>query len=503
MSDSSYITNLRQAQTLVGARFVPSIVNNVISFNNNNNNNGNNNNGNLSFPSGFSVQSITPNSVLVNITGSVNISENLNVEGGIDPLFLQLKPQTGSNSPFNLKGTLWVRTYFDNQNQPQYSLNLDDKLVYDTTNLHITSISNLEFQTLKATILNVDSISTSATNQTSTITINAHLVPSATNTFSLGTSQTRWSTIYADKLFVSPNTIIVSGDDGKEMSISYDVTNGTSFITHNEVTVQTVTTSKTIPGIIDPALISFSGLSFASKINLSEYKNNIGDSLINLLLRSIYTLDISVNTTRFSQPDSIPEYNINMINEALNGKYYIVVNNNRNNEQIFLPKIKASLNSTKSILTSKFSLHSEELLSIGDGDILIIVSSCIPNGENFDFYFGIQNINFRLPINSINNSNIIDNSITENKLVNQSISNTKLANKSITLRTLSDDVIDLILNKSIDNSTISSISCLCNNIESKVNTLEKYIKLLSYTYFIKDTYSGSTITLDNINEIEI
>jgi hypothetical protein len=195
-----------------------------------------------------------------------------------------------------------------------------------------------------------------------------------------------------------------------------------------------------------------------------------------------------------------------MINELLNGKYYIVQNNNKNNEQIFLPKIKASLNSTKTNITSQFSLVSQESVTVTDGDILIIVSSCIPNGNNFDFYFGIQNINFRLPINSVNNTNLIDNSITESKIVNQSVSNTKLANKAITLRTLSDDVLDLILSNkpnNSDNSTISSISCLCNIIESKVNTLEKYIKLLSNTYYINDTFSGSTITLDNINEIEI
>ena len=488
MSDSSYITTLRQARTIVASRFVPRIINTVT------------NSASPTLPAGFGLQPTSGNTVDVSINGNLHVSEDLIVDGGIDPIYLQLRPQTQTTSPFNQNGTLWVRTYLDNLNQSQYALNLDDKLVYDTTNQHI---NNVQFQTLKTTNLNVDYISSSATNQTSSIIVNAHLIPSDSNKFTLGTETRPWSSIYTKELVISPNTIVVLGDDGKKMSISYDINNGTSFITHNEVTVQTVTTSKNVPGVIDPSLISFTGLSFASKINVTEYKNNVGDSLFDMLLNSIYTLDVNVNTTRFNPPDSIPDYSINMINDSLNGKYYIVQNNNKNNEQILLPKIKASLNSTKVDLTSQFSLVSQELVTVTDGDILIIVSSCIPNGDNFDFYFGIQNINFRLPINSVNNTNIIDNSITESKIVNQTISNIKLANKAITLRTLADDVIDLILSKTVDNSTISTISCLCNNIESKVNTLEKYIKLLSNTYYINDTYSGSTITLDNINEIEI
>jgi hypothetical protein len=284
------------------------------------------------------------------------------------------------------------------------------------------------------------------------------------------------------------------------MCISYNVQKGTSFITTNDnITIETVTTSKNIPGQIDPSLLPFSGLSFASKINITEYKNNVGDSLVNLLLHGIYTLNKEVITSPFNQPTNNVEHNINKIIGQLNGNYYVVLNSNKNIEQIKLPKIKASTNFSASNtsalnITSPFTIQSEELLDITDGDVLIIYYSYIPNGSEFDIIFGFQNINFRLPINSVNNNNIIDNTITNNKLTNESIS----------LRTLSNEVLSYINNNNNtnDNSQISSLVSLAKDLENKFNKVEKYIKLLSLTYFIKDTLTDTNITLDNINDID-
>jgi hypothetical protein len=500
MSDSSYITKLRESQTLVASRFIPRIINPPpipTQF---------------TLPNGFTI---TPTS---NNTVNVNISGNLNVSGGIDPIFLQLVPQLGENIPFNTssqgkKGTLWIQTYKDSQQNDQFTLRLDDNIIFNTNNVHLTeTIKNINFETLKTNRIAVDFIDATTSNSSGNIQISANLIPSTTNNLTLGTQNNRWADIWterinAQELNISPNTINVIDDNGNKMSISYDVAKGATFITTNDTTVEAVTTSKNIPGLIDPSFLPFSGLSFASKINISEYKNNIGNSLLDQLLNSIYTLNKSVIQTSFTIPMTTPECDIAKITQTLNGNYYIVVNSNKVTEQIYLPKIKASTNFSTSILqtpliTSPFTIVSEELVDITDGDILIIYYSYIPNGNDTDIIFGFQNINFRLPINSINNGNIIDNTITANKLRNEAITNDKLASSSISLRTLSNEVLNYINGNTRDNNQISSIICLCNDLESKFNKVEKFIKIFALTYFIKDTETDNIITLDNINEID-
>lgn len=484
MSESSYITKLRESQTLVASRFVPRVIAPPPIINNT-----------FTLPNGFSINPTSPNTVDVNING------NLNVSGGIDPIFLQLKPQTNQTTPFTQFGTLWVQTYNDNINR--FTLKLDNNTIYDTTNVHlIENISNLSFQTIKTRTLTTDYLST-FTNTNSSILVNTSLVP-ANNTYTLGNDTNYWSSIYTSTLFIRPNTIYVVDDNGKQISISYNVDKGTSFITKDDITVETVTTSKNIPGIIDPSLLPFSGLSFSSKINISDFKQNIGNSLVTQLLYSLYTLDKSIINSHFSIPLHIIEHSAPKLMNLLNGNYYIVENTNRNIEEIKLPKIRASTNfgTTQGTvdITSLFIIESEENISITDGDILIIYSSYVPNGDNYDIIFGFQNINFRLPINSIVNSNIVDNTITTSKLRDNTITENKIANSSISLRTLSNDVINL-LNRNIDNNGISSIICLCNDLENKITKLEKFINIFAQTYFIKDTLSDTLITLDNINDI--
>ena len=501
MPDSSYITKLRESQTLVASRFVPRIINNVVT------------NTTPSFPSGFLLNQTSANTVDVNINGNLNVTQNVNIEGGIDPIYVQLRPQTINTSPFSENGTLWIQTYKDSQNNDQFTLKLDNNVIFNTNNLHLTeTIKNINFETLKTNRIAVDFIDRTTTNTSGNIEISANLIPPAGSNLTLGTENNKWADVWTNKinaqeLNISPNTINVIDDNGNKMSISYDVTKGATLITTNDVTVEAVTTSKIIPGQIDPSLLPFSGLSFASKINISEYKRNIGNSLVNQLLRSIYTLDKSVLTEYFEIPTTLPECTLPKIIELLNGNYYIVSNSNRSTEQILLPKIRATTNFnttyTSNInVTSQFTIVSEELIDITDGDILIIYYSYIPNGTDIDVIFGFQNINFRLPINSINNNNIIDNTITSNKLKNESITNSKLASASISLRTLSDEVVKYINNTTRDNNQISSIVCLCTDLENKFNKVEKYIKLLSLTYFIKDTVTDNIITLDNISDIE-
>lgn len=506
MSDSSYITKLRESQTLVASRFVPRVINNVVT----------NNSPSVLLPTGFTFQNILGNTVDVNINGNLNVTQNLNVDGGIDPIYLQLRPQTGTTLPFTEKGTLWVQTYTESPNR--YTLKLDNNTIYDTTNTHLGSINTIQFTTINSTNIITNNITHSLTNNSKNITVTGHLIPTidAQNEdgsridgggFNLGSDQSWWDTIYVRDVVQATGTTYIVGENGKQMKITYDIDKGTSLITKDNVTVETVTTSRNIPGQIDPSLLPFSGLAFASKINITEYKNNVSNSLVNQLLYSIYTLDKTIITTNFEIPTNNPECNITKITELLNGNYYVVINSNKSTEQIKLPKIKASTNFATSSgalnITSPFTIVSEELVNITDGDILIIYYSYIPNGTEIDIIFGFQNINFRLPINSVDNTNILDNTLTSTKLKDNIITNNKIANASISLRTLSDEVINYINANTRDNNQISSIVCICNDLENKFNKIEKYIKILSNTYYIKDTLSDTTITLDNIDQIDL
>lgn len=479
MGDASYITKLREAQTIVASRFVPRV------------NNTAQNNNLFSLPKGFSIIPTISDKVIVDINGDLNISR------GIHPTFLQLKPQDDCDSQLDFKGKLWVKKYTNEPNR--FTLKLDNNTIYDT--------KPITFETLNGVNITVDTIKPSILNNEN-IKISGNLIPTEINKFTLGDDKNRWDHVYTNKLHVRDKTIFVEDDNGNEMSISYDIKNIKSFFTSNDITVEAVTTSKNIPGQIDPSLLPFSGVSFASKINITEYKNNVGsNSLLDQILYSIYTLDKSVITNKFDIPIYNPVCNITKIISLLNGNYYVVINSNKSTEKILLPKIRASTNFTDNTgslnITSSFTIVSEELVDVSDGDILIIYYSYIPNGDNFDIIFGFQNINFRLPINSVSNTNILNDTLTTSKLKDNIITNTKIADASISLRTFSSEVFNYINSNIKDNSQLDSFILQIRDLENKYNKIEKYIKILSNTYFIKDTISGNTITLDNIGDIEL
>jgi hypothetical protein len=266
--------------------------------------------------------------------------------------------------------------------------------------------------------------------------------------------------------------------------------------------VESITTSKYMPGKIDANYLPFDGLTFASKVDLCEYKMDVSKSLLDQLIYSIYTLDRGIIKNSFEIPTYIVEHIIDKIIEQLSGNYYVVINTDQCVEPIILPKIKASTNySTNNSsfkITSVFSLVSEEVVNLTDGDILILYYSLVPDGDNFDIVFGFQNVNFRLPINSIRDNNILNNTISGPKIKSETITNRNLASSSVSLRTLSDDVLNYIKQSG---SNVSSIVCLCDNLENKLNKIEKYVRLLSDTYFIKDITTDKLITLDNIDDI--
>ena len=285
-----------------------------------------------------------------------------------------------------------------------------------------------------------------------TILCNADIIPNKDSYFNdtglnLGNKNAWWNSAYIRDLHISPYTIRVIGDNGQQMAISYDVNTGSSSITTSEFTVQSVTTSAAFPGQIDASLLPFTGLTFASKINIAQYIAATGNnSLLDQMYSLIYTMNYSVVTAPYPRPLYITNYPIVQLINNIAGAYY-VVDNTPENITVKLPKIRATtfLNvpdkTSNDTLRSTFTVISEDFAQIANGDILILVTNFQPNitdPTKFDIIFGWQEVNFQVPINGVSNQNIIDNSITTNKIADLSITNPKLAANAVSTSKIQD-----------------------------------------------------------------
>jgi hypothetical protein len=323
-----------------------------------------------------------------------------------------------------------------------------------------------------------------------TIVTNSDIIPNRDSFFNdsglnLGNEKAWWNRAYIRDLHISPYTIRVIGDDGKEMAISYDVNTGSSSITTSDFTVQSVTTSAAFPGQIDASLLPFTGLTFASKINIADYIAATGN---NSMLDQMYSLIYTMNYTVISAPYPRPLYIVNspivqLINNIA-GAYY-VVDNTPNNITVKLPKIRATtyLNipdkTSSDTLRSTFTVISEELAQISNGDILILVSNFQPNVADptkFDIIFGWQEVAFQVPINGVSNQNIIDNSITFNKLADGSVTNPKIAANAVTTAKISDFSITSakIQNNAVTTAKIADFSIVSSKIVDGAVTTNKF-----------------------------
>ena len=402
MSDASLITDLNRARTLVRSRFVPRIMNvNTpptevkVAY---------------AFPKGFVIEQITSDQVQVTIDGSLHVTQNMVVDGGVDPLYLQLQPTQMDTPPLPSKGTLWVKE--DNTSvPPNYSFMLDNNEVYNTSQIKHGKFANLALSTLYSC--------------SDKIHISTNLVPTLDGKngiagFNLGSESFYWNKLYVKDLFISPNTVHIVDDDDNEMRISYDIKKGTAIIKTSDFQVESVTTSKIIPGQIDASLLPFTGLTFASKLNIEKYKRDVSSSLLDQLMHALYTFNKEVIETPYAIPHESVESDAHTLIKNLTGNYYIVVTTTGNKTTVSLPRVQAFTNLTRDstetiFITSPFSLISEELVEVTDGDILIFYHTYVPNSIDnsvFDIFFGVQNINFRIPISSVANSNIINKTIT-------------------------------------------------------------------------------------------
>lgn len=448
------------------------------------------------FPNGFVIQQLNSSQVNVLIDGNVHVSQNLIVDGGIDPIYLQLRPMNTTTPPFEQTGTLWIKE--DNsQKTPIYSLMMDNHEVF-----HTSPIKNGNYANLAVNVVY------SPNNE---IQVSSNIVPSlngydGTTGYNLGSESSFWNKLFVRDLIISPNTIRVVGEDNTEMRICYDTKTGKSIVKTAEYEVETVTTSKLIPGQIDASFLPFSGLTFASKINVETYVANVSNTLLDQLLHTIYTLDKEVVDAPVHNPGQLVECDTAKLIKNITGHYYIVITSSGKKVPIALPKVIASTNLTSDsdstiLVTSPFTLLSQETVEVSDGDILIFYHSYVPNPQQigtFNIIFGFQNINFRLPINSIANVNILNNTITSNKLEHQTITNEKMSSGSINVRTLSKEVLELIATSSGNNAGISTA---IGELQTTVNRLEKYVTLMSCTYFITDTTTGENVTYDTIDNV--
>ncbi len=325
---------------------------------------------------------------------------------------------------------------------------------------------------------------------TNTIVSNSDIIPNRDSFFNdsglnLGNEKAWWNKAYIRDLHISPYTIRVIGDDGKEMAISYDVNTGSSSITTSDFTVQSVTTSASFPGQIDASLLPFTGLTFASKINIADYIASTGNnSMLDQMYSLIYTMNYTVVTAPYPRPLYIVNYPIVQLINNIAGAYY-VVDNTPNNITVKLPKIRATtyLNvpdkTSSDTLRSTFTVISEELAQISNGDILILVSNFQPNTADptkFDIIFGWQEVAFQVPINGVSNQNIIDNSITSNKLADGSVTNPKLAANAVTTSKISDFSITSakIQNNAVTTAKIADFSIVSSKIVDGAVTTNKF-----------------------------
>jgi hypothetical protein len=485
MSDASHITTLNQARTLVASRFVPRFNIPITEYK-----------VASPFPNGFVIQQLNSNKVNVFIDGNVHVSQNMIVDGGIEPIYLRLRPLTTTTPPYDQTGTLWIKEDASQQ-IPSYSLMMDGNEILNTSPNKDGAFGNIAMNTAY-----------SLTNQ---INISTNLIPSIDGYdgvagFNLGSEDYFWSTLFVRDMVIAPNTIRVVGDNNTEMRICYDTTTGKSIVKTGEYEVETVTTSKMIPGQIDASFLPFSGLTFASKLNIETYITNVSNTLLDQLLRTIYTLNKEVVDGPVHDPGELVECDTGKLIKNITGHYYVVITNTGKKVTISLPKVIANTNlisetNSAILVTSPFTFLSEDVVEVSDGDIIIFYHNYVPNPHQtgtFDIIFGFQNINFRLPINSVANINILNNTITSSKLENNTITNAKLSSGSINVRTLSNDVLELIATSSGNNAEISTA---IGQLQTKINRLEKYITLMSCTYFITDTTTGENVTYDTIDQV--
>lgn len=323
-----------------------------------------------------------------------------------------------------------------------------------------------------------------------TILSNSDIIPNTNSYYkdsglNLGNENAWWNRAYIRDLHISPYTIRVVGDDGQQMAISYDVATGGSTITTTDFTVQSVTTSAAFPGQIDASLLPFTGLTFASKINIAQYIAATGNnSMLDQMYSLIYTMNYSVVTSPYPRPLYITNYPIVQLINNIAGAYY-VVDNTPENITVKLPKIRATtfLNvpdktSTDS-LRSTFTVISEDFAQIANGDILILVTNFQPNiadPTKFDIIFGWQEVNFQVPINGVSNQNIIDNSITSSKIADLNITNPKLSSNSVSTSKIQDFSVTntKILNNAVTTSKIADFSIVSSKIVDGAVTTNKF-----------------------------
>jgi hypothetical protein len=139
-------------------------------------------------------------------TGEVYIAGKLTVNGGIDPLYLQLTPQATNPLP-GVTGTLWY-------NSATNKLNVDNATMgaYGPTGTFqlsdgyggLTGFTGLYYTSNYSTTSN-NVIYTS----NSAVVIAGDFLPSVSNTYSLGTTGTTWKS-----LAVGPDTITIVGATG-------------------------------------------------------------------------------------------------------------------------------------------------------------------------------------------------------------------------------------------------------------------------------------------------
>jgi len=359
---------------------------------------------------------------------------------------------------------------------------------------------------------------------------------------SLGSSESYWKSIYVNELnFISNTMYVTDPKTRKTMKITNDPNTLQTFITNDNITVKTITTSQNIPNVIDPEYLPFTGMNFMSNFNPYTYSQvptfDI-DGNPSFGYQTIYLLQ----TLNYDQITQIDLTNLkpktNTIFQKLSGAYYLVkdIPSNIDFVELDIPNIEATtdlISLNKSLagnVTSSYTIKDSKLTELRNNDMIMLTLSLykdtITNAIKILAQWNV--VNFRVPINGINTSNIEDNAITNSKLVSGCVSYDKLdttvqgkidvidsyTNRISELETktttIGFDVLDIqsgmtgITNSIIQNSEdintlttqlsesllkLSKANSYINNLENRVLALEEFVNIFLKTNVI-DYYAS-------------
>lgn len=299
----------------------------------------------------------------------------------------------------------------------------------------------------------------------------------------LGSEEVYWNTVYAKEIKMSKNTMyVVDPATKEEMSIKYNPATLEATISNGSYTVTGVTTSQIIPGQIDANLLPFNGFSFVGKFNPESYART-ANSFSDQTLYMTYNMTYDEITEPFPIPSVAPVITTNYLYQRLGGIYYTIDGiTDSNGINLTFSKLTATTDLTDydrdsvGIITSPFTESKVETFNLKNNAMLIFTVALEPNPlvrGNIDISLYWTQIEFKVPLNGITTSNIVNDAITNLKLADLSVATRNLQNASVTTDKIAPYAINnfnlnnnVITTRTIQNASVTSEKLAISAVKS-------------------------------------